>query len=360
MYCKMLLACELTSDVLRAQDWLVQADRFVARTNRIPIGAICRTHYGGVLIAAGRWPEAEAELDTALALYDRSYRALRAAALVRLAGLRVRQGRLAEADNLLSGSEHDAAAVRPRVELDLARGEPDLAAARAERASARRSRPRRSAALPPHPRPPRPRRPRSRRRYRHPSARRRHGVVRGPGRSPRRARGGPGGARGRRAGRRRSPRVGAQRLRQARVAAGRRRGPGSTWQVSSPIAPPSPSPTPEPPSTVSALFPRRPTWTPRRACSAGSASAVTVAAPEATARSPHVSSRSSTSLGAGLSNPAIAARLHLSRTDGGAPRVERPREVGAEGPSRSRRPRRPHESPHPGSCHLRQDRRRDP
>ena len=134
MYCKMLLACELTSDVLRAQDWLVQADRFVARTNRIPIGAICRTHYGGVLIAAGRWPEAEAELDTALALYDRSYRALRAAALVRLAGLRVRQGRLAEADNLLSGSEHDAAAVRPRVELDLARGEPDLAAARAERA----------------------------------------------------------------------------------------------------------------------------------------------------------------------------------------------------------------------------------
>src|SRR6266536_5309481 len=41
--------------VRRAQDWLVLADRFVERTNQIPIGAICRTHYGGVLTAAGRW-----------------------------------------------------------------------------------------------------------------------------------------------------------------------------------------------------------------------------------------------------------------------------------------------------------------
>ena len=54
MYCKMLHACELTCDVRRATDWLALADRFVERTNRLPIGAICRTHYGGVLTAAGR------------------------------------------------------------------------------------------------------------------------------------------------------------------------------------------------------------------------------------------------------------------------------------------------------------------
>lgn len=64
-------------------------------------------------------------------LYDRSYRALRGAALARLAALRVRQGRLAEAAELLADSEHDTAAVRPRVELHLARGEVDLAAERA-------------------------------------------------------------------------------------------------------------------------------------------------------------------------------------------------------------------------------------
>jgi DNA-binding CsgD family transcriptional regulator len=129
----MLHACELTSDVRRATDWLAMADRFVERTNRIPISAICRTHFGGVLTAAGRWTDAERELLTSLEQYDRSYRALRPAALVRLAGLRVRQGRLAEAAELLVGAEHDSYAVRPHIELHLARGEVELAAARAER-----------------------------------------------------------------------------------------------------------------------------------------------------------------------------------------------------------------------------------
>jgi DNA-binding CsgD family transcriptional regulator len=133
MYCKMLHACELTSDVRRAEEWLALADRFVTRTNRIPISAICRTHYGGVLTAAGRWDDAERELVTSIELYARSYRALRAAAVVRLADLRVRQGRLAEAAELLVGAEHDSYAIRPQVELHLARGEADLALARIER-----------------------------------------------------------------------------------------------------------------------------------------------------------------------------------------------------------------------------------
>ncbi|MHA6631750.1 LuxR C-terminal-related transcriptional regulator [Pseudonocardia sichuanensis] len=130
MYCKMLHACELTCDVRRAEDWLALADRFVRRTGRIPISAICRTHYGGVLTAAGRWADAEHELLTSLELYDRSYRALRTSAVVRLALLRVRQGRLAETAELLADAEHDGYAVRPQVELHLARGEGELAAAR--------------------------------------------------------------------------------------------------------------------------------------------------------------------------------------------------------------------------------------
>jgi DNA-binding CsgD family transcriptional regulator len=133
MYCKMLHACELTSDVRRAEDWLALADGFVQRTNRIPIGAICRTHYGGVLTAAGRWRDAEDALSAAVELYDRSYRALRSAAVVRLADVRVRQGRVEEAARLLVGSDHDSYAIRPQVELHLARGEPDLAVARIER-----------------------------------------------------------------------------------------------------------------------------------------------------------------------------------------------------------------------------------
>ncbi len=133
MYCKMLHACELTSDVRRAEDWLALAEGFVQRTNRIPIGAICRTHYGGVLTAAGRWDEAERQLTTAVELYDRSFRALRPAALVRLADVRVRQGRLEETARLLADAEHDSYAIRPQVELHLARGEAQLAVARIER-----------------------------------------------------------------------------------------------------------------------------------------------------------------------------------------------------------------------------------
>lgn len=133
MYCKMLHACELTFDVRRAEEWLTLADGFVARTNRLPISAICRTHYGGVLTAAGRWDDAERELTTSIELYDRTYRALRAAAVVRLAALRVRQGRLAEAAELLAGAEHDSHAIQPTIELHLARDEADLAAAKIER-----------------------------------------------------------------------------------------------------------------------------------------------------------------------------------------------------------------------------------
>ncbi len=59
MYCKMLHACEITSDVRRAEDWLALATRFVDGTNRIPIGAICRTHVGGAFTAEGRWADAE-------------------------------------------------------------------------------------------------------------------------------------------------------------------------------------------------------------------------------------------------------------------------------------------------------------
>jgi DNA-binding CsgD family transcriptional regulator/tetratricopeptide (TPR) repeat protein len=133
MYCKMLHACELISDVRRAEEWLSLAEDFVRRTNRIPIGAICRTHYGGVLTAAGRWLDAERELTAAVELYDRSYRALRGAAVVRLADLRVRQGRVEEAAQLLAGADHDSYALRPRAEVHLLRGENEVAVARLER-----------------------------------------------------------------------------------------------------------------------------------------------------------------------------------------------------------------------------------
>src|SRR5919108_3090398 len=129
IYCKMLFACEMALDVRRAEQWMAVAEAFVRRTNPLPVASVyCRTYYCGILTAAGRWAEAESELETSVRTHD-AYQGLRSGALVRLADLRVRQGRLEEAAQLLAGHEQDLYAVGPIARLHLARGEVELAAA---------------------------------------------------------------------------------------------------------------------------------------------------------------------------------------------------------------------------------------
>lgn len=130
IYCKMLFACEMALDVRRAEQWMAVAQAFVRRSNSLPVSGIyCRTYYCGVLTAAGRWAEAESELEASVRTYEPGYRGLRSGALVRLADLRVRQGRLEEATQLLAGHEQDPYAVRPIARLHLIRGDVELAAA---------------------------------------------------------------------------------------------------------------------------------------------------------------------------------------------------------------------------------------
>lgn len=128
IYCKMLLCCELTLDVRRAQQWMAVAEFFGHRANSPWIPAICGMHYGGVLTEAGRWAEAESQLSESMLKYDGGYRAMRSGAAARLADLRIRQGRLGDAAELLRGAETDAHSVRPVARLHLARGEAETAA----------------------------------------------------------------------------------------------------------------------------------------------------------------------------------------------------------------------------------------
>jgi tetratricopeptide (TPR) repeat protein len=60
--CGLLNACERTHDVDRAQQWLGAADEVIRRGNLLAVAGYCRAHYGGILISAGRWEEAESEL----------------------------------------------------------------------------------------------------------------------------------------------------------------------------------------------------------------------------------------------------------------------------------------------------------
>jgi len=103
IYCRLLSACEAALDVRRATDWVSMVDRYVAWTDFVR--PTCRTHYGGILLALGRWPEAEAELLAAIEGFEGGYRGDRIFAALRLADLRVRQGRLEEAERLLGMAE---------------------------------------------------------------------------------------------------------------------------------------------------------------------------------------------------------------------------------------------------------------
>lgn len=125
--CTLFHTCEMAIDVQRAEAWLAVVDRYVDRTGELPISAICRMHYGGLLAAAGRWDDAERELVDALAIYQDTYRGTSSEPLLRLADLRVRQGRVEEAERLLDGYEDHPAAALPRARLLLARGHAELA-----------------------------------------------------------------------------------------------------------------------------------------------------------------------------------------------------------------------------------------
>jgi DNA-binding CsgD family transcriptional regulator len=139
IYCKMLLCCEVVLDVRRAQQWTAVADAFGRVSNDLWASGICLMHYGGILISAGRWPEAEERLTDSLRIHDTGMRALRGGTAVRLADLRVRQGRCDEASVLLEGNEYDAAAALPRARLHLAEGDAGMATAVLRRAVGRMS-----------------------------------------------------------------------------------------------------------------------------------------------------------------------------------------------------------------------------
>jgi DNA-binding CsgD family transcriptional regulator/predicted negative regulator of RcsB-dependent stress response len=131
-YCTMLGACERTLDFQRAEQWCRAAEDFSRRHQHVPLFALCRTFYGDVLIATGRWAQAEEMLRSALEA--ETARAWAQLALVRLAKLRTRQGRLEEADRLLEGLESDPQSAPVLAEAQLARGQATLAASVLERA----------------------------------------------------------------------------------------------------------------------------------------------------------------------------------------------------------------------------------
>ncbi|MDQ4082508.1 MAG: LuxR C-terminal-related transcriptional regulator [Actinomycetota bacterium] len=132
--CQTLVACDQIADLKRASEWCRVVVDFTERRRFTPVYAWCRAIYAGVLITTGEWERAERELVDSLRMYETvGGVGTRVLALARLAELRLRQGRLEEAERLLGGCEEHPAALAQVARLRLVRGDANTAAAIVER-----------------------------------------------------------------------------------------------------------------------------------------------------------------------------------------------------------------------------------
>ena len=132
-YCNLVVACTSAGDWERAREWCDLVDGFARSHDAAPLLGACRTIHADMLMATGRWPEAERALQSALEVHARYVPEMDAPTVAALAALRIQQGRLADATRLLAGREEQPASLRALALLRIAEGEPRVAVALLER-----------------------------------------------------------------------------------------------------------------------------------------------------------------------------------------------------------------------------------
>ena len=120
--CTTMISCTTCAEFERALQWIRATDRYARRYGSPFLYAECRTLYAAILVDIGDWVQAEEELTAALEASRDAMPALHHQALATLAGLRVDQGRLEEAERLLVGLEDQPAAVGAIARIQLQRG----------------------------------------------------------------------------------------------------------------------------------------------------------------------------------------------------------------------------------------------
>jgi DNA-binding CsgD family transcriptional regulator len=126
--CRTITACSRGADIKRAMQWIRAAEDFHRRYGSTHLYTTCRTHHGAVLFAAGDWQGAEAELVVALRTGAAADAVLRAEAASTLAELRLAQGRVEDAEELVRGLDDHPSTTVARARLHLAAGRPTVAA----------------------------------------------------------------------------------------------------------------------------------------------------------------------------------------------------------------------------------------
>jgi len=131
--CYMIAACERVRDYDRAVQWCARLKVFCEKWGLRPLFAVCRTQYASICMWRGTWLEAEQELIAAGDELAASRPAMTPDAIVRLAELRRRQGRLTEAASLFDQAGSHGLALLGRAELAFDRGDMRAAAEHIDR-----------------------------------------------------------------------------------------------------------------------------------------------------------------------------------------------------------------------------------
>jgi DNA-binding NarL/FixJ family response regulator len=132
-YCNLVVACTDAGEWERATEWCELVETFARTNEAAPLLGACRTVHADVLMANGHWDEAEHALESAVATNARYIPEMNAPAIASLAELRVLQGRLPEAEELLAGREEHPATLRALALLRLADDRPRQAVSLLER-----------------------------------------------------------------------------------------------------------------------------------------------------------------------------------------------------------------------------------
>jgi DNA-binding NarL/FixJ family response regulator len=132
--CTTLVVCDSLADLARAAQWCEEVVAFTERRRFTPVQSWCRAIFARVLVRAGDWKRAEAVLVEALKRRPDRYRGGgRTLPLAVLAELRLRQGRMEEAERLLDGLDGEPEARAALVRLHIARADHALARALSDR-----------------------------------------------------------------------------------------------------------------------------------------------------------------------------------------------------------------------------------
>jgi tetratricopeptide (TPR) repeat protein len=131
--CFVIYACERVHDYDRAVQWCEEVEAVTRRVGVDFAWALCRAHHAAVLVWRGAWEQAERELSEAERELQRQRPPWLAEATVRLAELRRRQGRFAEAAALFGQAEGHPLALEGLAELALDQDDPARARRSAER-----------------------------------------------------------------------------------------------------------------------------------------------------------------------------------------------------------------------------------